>query len=113
MADLKWHKIETTLPDGEFVKMVVVDGKKLCLLRNDGKLYLVQNSCPHAGGVLSGGWCVEGHLVCPIHRYEYDLTTGRGAEGQGDYIRIYPLREEVDGLYAGIKRNLFQRFFSK
>jgi len=112
VADLRWHKIETEIPEGDFIKQVLVAGKKLCLLRDQGKLHLIQNSCPHAGGILSGGWCDQGMIICPIHRYSYSLENGRGAAGQGDYIDIFPLREDKDGgLYAGFKQSLFRRFF--
>jgi nitrite reductase/ring-hydroxylating ferredoxin subunit len=111
MADLRWFKIEEKIPEGDFVMEVKVAGKKLCLVRHDGQMHLLQNSCPHAGGVMSGGWCEKGQVVCPIHRYAYNLETGRGAQGQGDYIDIYPLREEDGVTYAGIKQSLFSRFF--
>lgn len=111
MADLRWYKIEEEIPEGDFIKQVTVAGKKLCLLRHQNKTHLVQNTCPHAGGILSGGWCEKGALICPIHRYEYNLENGRGAEGQGDYINIYPLEEKEDGLYAGFQQSLFSRFF--
>lgn len=113
MANLRWYKIEEKIPEGDFIRQIDLAGKKLCLLRNEGKVHLVQNTCPHAGGILSGGWCEHGKLICPIHRYGYDLENGRGAEGQGDYIDIYPLREEADGLYAGFRQSLFSRFFGK
>jgi nitrite reductase/ring-hydroxylating ferredoxin subunit len=113
MANLRWYKIEEQIPEGDFIRQVVVAGKKLCLLRNEGQLYLVQNTCPHAGGILSGGWCQNGSIICPIHRYAYSLDNGRGAEGQGDYINIYPLQEEQDGLYAGFPQSLWSRFFGK
>lgn len=113
MANLRWYKIEEKIPEGDFIRQIDLAGKKLCLLRNEGKIHLVQNMCPHAGGTLSGGWCEHGKLICPIHRYAYDLENGRGAEGQGDYIDIYPLREETDGLYAGFRQSLFSRFFGK
>lgn len=96
----------------DFVKMIQVEGKKICLIKNDAKFYATQNSCPHAGGILSGGWCKKGHLVCPIHRYEYNLLTGRGAEGQGDYIDIYPLELREDGLYIGIKERWWKRLWA-
>lgn len=113
MANLRWHRIEEGVPEGDFIRQIHVAGKKLCLLRNGGKLYLVQNSCPHAGGILSGGWCEKEMLICPIHRYAYSLENGRGAEGQGDYIDIYPLEARPDGLYAGFQESLFSRFFRK
>jgi len=111
MNKLRWHKIETEIPEEEFVKQILVDGKKLCLVKHEGEFFVVQNYCPHAGGVLSGGWCKNGHLVCPIHRYEYDLQTGRGIEGQGDYINKYPVELRADGIYVGFKEGWLKRLF--
>lgn len=112
MRSLRWYKLEIEIPpEEEFIVPVTVAGKKLCLIRHEGKLYLTQRSCPHAGGQLSGGWCKDGMLICPLHRYGYNLENGRGAEGQGDYIDIYPLKVDNDGLYGGIKESLFKRFF--
>lgn len=112
MRTLRWYKLEVQLPEqDEFILPVAVAGKKLCLIRHQGHLHLTQRSCPHAGGQLNGGWCKDGQLICPLHRYGYNLETGRGAEGQGDYIEIYPIRQEEDGLYAGIRERLFKWFF--
>lgn len=91
---------------------VKAGGKKLCLLRHSGQLHAVQDTCPHAGGVLSGGWCKDGYLVCPIHRWEYSLQNGRGAEGQGDYINTYPVEARPDGIYIGIKESFWKKFLS-
>ncbi len=111
---MNWVKVlskqELTEPD--FIRMVKADGKKICLIKHENKFYATQNTCPHAGGILSGGWCKNGHLICPLHRYEYNLETGKGAEGQGDYIDIYPLEERPDGLYIGLKENIWKRWFS-
>lgn len=113
MAELKWYRVEEKIPADDFIKQIVIAGKKLCLLRYQGKLHLLQNNCPHAGGILSGGWCEKGMLICPIHRYSYHLESGKGAEGQGDYINIFPLQEKPDGVYAGFRQSLFSRFFGK
>lgn len=109
---MKWIKLDVELPQNDFVGMVKIEGKKLCIAKHEGKIHIVQNTCPHAGGILSGGWCKNGHIVCPIHRYEYNLQTGRGAPGQGDYIDIYPVEEREDGIYVGIKEGFWKRLFS-
>ena len=96
----------------DFVQMAKANGKKICVIKHEGKFSAVQNSCPHAGGILSGGWCKEGHIICPIHRYAYSLTTGRGAEGQGDYIDIFPTELRDDGLYVGFKQSWIKKLFS-
>lgn len=108
---MEWFKVEVELPEDDVVEQIKVNGKKLCLVKHEQKIYVVQNTCPHAGGILSGGWCKEGHIVCPIHRYEYSLATGRGAPGQGDYIDIYPTELREDGLYVGMKESWWKRMF--
>lgn len=108
---MKWVKIDEPIPEEEFIKQIKINGKKLCLIRHHNQLYAVQNTCPHADGILSGGWCKDGQVVCPIHRYTYNLATGRGAKGQGDYIDTYPIEERIDGVYIGFKEGLWKRFF--
>ena len=109
---MKWIKLNFSIPIGDFVEQINVEGKKICLVKRKSKFYALQNTCPHAGGILSGGWCKEGNIVCPIHRYEYNLTTGRGAEGQRDYVDVYPVEDREDGVYIGIKESFWQRLFS-
>lgn len=109
---MKWTKIDIELTEDDFVRMITVDGKKLCLVNYQKRLYALQNSCPHAGGILSGGWCKNGNIVCPIHRYEYNLESGKGLAGQHDYIDIYPLEYREDGVYVGLKENFLKRLFS-
>lgn len=108
---LKWYKIEGTFPEQDFVQQIKVNGKKLCMLRHQNQVHVVQNTCPHAGGILSGGRCKDGYLICPIHRYEYNLETGRGAEGQGDYIDTYPVELREDGIYVGLKESWIKKLF--
>ncbi|HEY1008050.1 MAG TPA: Rieske 2Fe-2S domain-containing protein, partial [Sphingobacteriaceae bacterium] len=88
---MKWIKIcDRAGPGADFVHRVDAGGKKVCLIRNGGVFYATQVHCPHAGADLSYGWCRDGKLICPYHRHEFDLETGSGAEGQGDYLETYP-----------------------
>lgn len=107
-----WHKIDVDLNGSDFVKQISIGGKKLCLVKEQGQIYAVQNACPHAGGHLSGGWCKNEYIVCPIHRYRYNLKTGRGATGQGDYIDIYPTEKRADGYYVGLKKSWWKKLFT-
>jgi len=88
----------------DFIRPVQVSGLNLCILKIGGDFYAVQNKCPHAGADLSKGWCTNGKLVCPYHRHEFDVKTGRGAKGQGNYIETYPTELREDGLYIGISK---------
>ena len=111
-----WIKIfpANILESADFIRLLNVAGKKLCAVKIDDEIFVVQSKCPHAGADLSQGFCKEKKLICPYHRYEYDLRTGRGAEGQNNYIETYPVEVRTDGVYVGIKekwtflKNLFR-----
>ncbi len=100
---MAWYKVgesaELSVP---FLRKVNAGGKVLCLVHADEKVFVTTATCPHAGADLSKGWCDNGKLVCPFHRYSYDLITGRGAVGQNDYIRTYPVEIRADGIYVKI-----------
>jgi len=118
MSDLKkyrWIKVydfEINGPEPQqrgSTRVINIDGKRLCLARNDEGYFAMDNRCPHAGAHLGEGWCENGHVVCPVHRFKYDVKTGRGAAGQGDFVKTHPTKEEHDGLYIGLpKRKWWQ-----
>jgi nitrite reductase/ring-hydroxylating ferredoxin subunit len=68
----------------------------------NNQVFALSARCPHAGGDLTTGWCKEGKLICPIHRYSYSLETGKGSEGQNDYIESYLVEIRDNSIYVGI-----------
>lgn len=111
---MRWIKVlnKAQLPITDSIKTVKIDSKQICIINDGDQIYATQAFCPHAGGHFDGGWCKKGNLVCPIHRYEYDLKTGRGAEGQGDYIDVYPTEIKDDGLYIGFKESWWTKLWN-
>lgn len=112
---LRWIKLSELeiLPDDDFVKSVQVNKKRICLIKTEDRWFATQAKCPHAGADLSQGWCKNGKLICPFHRYEYDLQSGKGAPGQGDYIETYPLEIRTNGIYIGWKESWFKQLLNK
>ncbi|MEJ6980188.1 Rieske 2Fe-2S domain-containing protein [Pedobacter sp. P351] len=112
---MKWFKVfdSEIVQHSDFIIAITVNGKKLCAIKSGDNFFFTQPYCPHAGAGLSGGWCKDDKLICPFHRYEYDLKTGRGAPGQGDYIDIHPSEIRPDGVYVGLPEgfNLFKMLF--
>lgn len=47
--------------------------KERTIVEFEGKRYSVLRWCPHQGVDLSEGWIENGCLVCPRHRWQYDL----------------------------------------
>jgi nitrite reductase/ring-hydroxylating ferredoxin subunit len=100
---MKWYKIHDIQPDRkQFIKKVKAGGKTLCLVSFDNQVFALSARCPHAGGDLSAGWCKNRKLICPVHRYSYSLDTGKGSEGQNDYIESYPVEIRDNSVYVGI-----------
>lgn len=53
----------------------------------EGQVFSVRRFCPHQGGDLSCGWIDQGHfLVCPRHRWQFDLLRGGACTTNGTDI---------------------------
>ena len=77
-----------------------VNGKLVCIVQHQEKLYACAGKCPHAGGRLSKGFTDEkGNIVCPVHRYKFRLSNGYNASGEGFYLKTYPIVENEDGVF--------------
>ncbi|MCA0397696.1 MAG: Rieske 2Fe-2S domain-containing protein [Bacteroidetes bacterium] len=64
------------------------------------RLFAFADKCPHAGGCLSAGWINPlGNIVCPLHRYTFDVTNGRNTSGEGYYLKRWPIEETDDGIF--------------
>lgn len=88
-------------------RTIDIEGRRICLARTATGYYAVDDKCPHAGAHLGrGGWCEDEFVVCPVHRYKYNLKTGQGK--QGDYIKPYEVQHRVDGVYIGIEKKWWQ-----
>ena len=68
------------LYDG-YRKVCRVDGRDLLLMQEEGKVLLINNSCPHPGATLVHASCIGGALRCPKHGISFDLATGRARDG--------------------------------
>ena len=82
------------------VATIHVGGKKLCIAHTDKGFFAISDRCPHNGASLGTGHCTtDGAVVCPVHRYSFDLVTGRARAGLGDAVRTYKLMVADDGIY--------------
>ena len=73
-------------------------GIDLCVAVLDGRLYAVQNACPHQGAPLAAGSLQEGYVVCPYHAWRFRLSDGKPERDADPPLQIYEVRrygEEV------------------
>lgn len=77
-------------------KVVEVDGHDIALFNVDGKIYAVENSCPHKQmAVDSGEVTQEGGkniLMCPSHGWTFDLDSGACTNNPGKKIGCYGVK---------------------
>lgn len=101
---MKWYRITGQLyTDQPFIKKVSAGGKSICLVGYEGTIFALSTKCPHAGEDLSRGWCTEGKLVCPVHRFSYNLSNGRGSPGQNDFVATYAVKIKDGEIYVGFE----------
>ena len=110
MADKKynWHKIADSIDEINFssrgLTELKVAGKTICLARHNDILHACTQKCPHAGGILSEGYLdAAGHIVCPLHRYKFNLQNGRNVSGEGYYLKTFPIEFRTEGVFVGIE----------
>jgi ferredoxin-nitrite reductase len=72
-------------------KLVRMKGEEMAVFKNNGKLYGVQNICPHEGGQLCNGWIEGGAVVCPLHGYKFDLETGACSTDPNLKVKVFRL----------------------
>jgi UDP-MurNAc hydroxylase len=59
----------------------------------DGEPRRIPKFCPHEGESLESVPITNGHLVCPRHRWKFDLNTGQCVEGDRT-VNLYALVEQ-------------------
>jgi nitrite reductase/ring-hydroxylating ferredoxin subunit/uncharacterized membrane protein len=71
---------EAELAEGE-LRRVSAGEASVLLVREDGQIHALANTCSHAGGPLDEGELADGCVVCPWHGSAFRLTDGHIVRG--------------------------------
>jgi nitrite reductase/ring-hydroxylating ferredoxin subunit/uncharacterized membrane protein len=71
---------EAELADGELRRVSAGDVSVL-LVREDGQIHALANTCSHAGGPLDEGELADGCVICPWHGSAFRLSDGHITRG--------------------------------
>lgn len=66
------------LHDG-YQRAFKLDRVEVLLIQDEGRTYLIENRCPHAGATLTYGLVKQGRIQCPMHGMHFDLESGGSA----------------------------------
>ena len=80
-----------SLPPGRG-RTVHLRGREFALYNLAGHFYALDDACPHAGGSLGSGCLENGHVVCPLHQWAFDLKTGACLSNAARPVDTYPAR---------------------
>ena len=87
---------------------IEIAGKKLTLAKWDQHYFAFASKCPHASGKMACGYINPlGQVVCPLHRYAFDMKNGRNTTGEGYFLKTYPVELRPEGIFIGFKLNSF------
>jgi nitrite reductase/ring-hydroxylating ferredoxin subunit len=87
--------------------------------RRNGRLFACNNSCPHRGASLSKGEFKGDNIVCYMHKYEFNLFTGKlenmeswkkestwveqsSEWRKADDLILYKVREQEGAVYVSL-----------
>jgi len=74
----------------------IIAGRTIAVFRQrDGRVFATDNQCPHRGGPLAEGIVGDGTIICPLHSWKIDLTSGH-CLGEAAEVRTYAV-EVVSG----------------
>jgi len=83
--------------------------EKICVTKTSEGLFAFGDRCPHNGASLSKGFCTkEDEVVCPLHRYSFNLKTGRATSGGAFALKTYPIEIRDNGVFVGIKASWWE-----
>jgi nitrite reductase/ring-hydroxylating ferredoxin subunit len=80
---------------------VAVAGKPIMLSKIGGKIYAMDAVCSHSKGELRTEYLPDGQLgghpvVCPVHKAQFEVTTGKVVKNVPGLLRLATHKEATD-----------------
>ncbi len=101
MAELIKVAGRREIPDGGAI-VVEAGGRKVALFNSGGSYYAIDDACRHLGGSLGAGDVYGTRVVCPLHGWEYDFTTGASVDDPEMRVACFAVRVEDDDVFIEI-----------
>jgi 3-phenylpropionate/trans-cinnamate dioxygenase ferredoxin component len=86
---------------------VEIDGLPVAVVRSDGELYAIEDTCSHEEVSLSEGEVEDGEIECWLHGSRFDLATGRPTSLPATRpIEVYPVKIDGDDVLVDVNHPL-------
>jgi 3-phenylpropionate/trans-cinnamate dioxygenase ferredoxin subunit len=71
------------------MKLIRIEGTPVLLIKQKGKIFAIDNRCPHMGCGFSGGELNGFTIICPCHDWRFSLLTGEYEEEPAFRLAFY------------------------
>lgn len=107
---IEWYRIATDVEELIFeannIAVINCNNKQVCIARHQDQFFAFAYLCPHASGIMANGYIDPlGNVVCPIHRYKFNMANGRNVSGEGYHLKTYPIEQRENGLFLGMQKS--------
>jgi 3-phenylpropionate/trans-cinnamate dioxygenase ferredoxin subunit len=84
--------------------LVMLAGRRVGLLLHRGQPVAVLDRCPHFSGPLAQGpiSTARGEIICPWHRFRFDLTTGQSVTNPAMVATVLPTEVRGDRVWVNV-----------
>jgi nitrite reductase/ring-hydroxylating ferredoxin subunit len=86
---------EDEVPEGSMLG-VAVAGNAILLSKIGGKIYAMEAVCSHYYGYLPKGELRDHAVICPVHKAQYDIATGRVTKNVPALMKLAGHRTATD-----------------
>lgn len=87
--------------EGEILRVETAEAGGVAVVRREGRLFAVHDTCPHANASLSQGFLEGDRIVCPLHFAEFDLRNGEAHNAPPGCAAVacFPVEQEGNDLF--------------
>ena len=83
-------------------RTVTVSGRAIALFHTETGFRALAAACPHRGGPLADGLVGGGVVICPLHGWRIDLSSGEVVAGGEGSVPVSPVVERDGWLYLDV-----------
>lgn len=98
-----WHRVASVseLASEGLGHSVTADGLKLAVFRWQGRIYAVEDLCPHLGFPLSEGIVQNGEVICSWHGWHVRLDDGT-CRREREHAKVFPCEIRGDEVWVEV-----------
>lgn len=100
--DANWVRVaeQSEMKQGQ-AEIIRVPGREfIAVFRDNDQFFAISHRCAHQNGPLGEGRVINGHIVCPWHGHEFNLTNGCAPSPFTDRVPTYSVKVEAGIVYV-------------